>query len=476
MSLLEKLKNYSQSGVIPMHMPGHKRNDEFSCGLPFNIDITEIDGFDNLHGSDGILLELADKCAELYKCKRAFPLVNGTTCGILAAISAVAKHGSTIIAARNCHKSVYNAIVLNRLHAEYIMPPQNEEYGINGSICPDDVESAIKLNPSASCVIITSPTYEGVVSDISAISKICHKYSLPLIVDQAHGAHFGFCDELPSNALDNGADIVIMSLHKTLPSMTQTALLCTNSPDEIIDRLGKQLSVFETSSPSYVLLASIENCISVIKSRRCELFSEYIDNLRHCYVVLQNLQKLSIISPFENKLPFFDFDIGKFVISTEKSSISGPVLAEILRRDFSIEVEMSSSDYIIAMTSICDTAENLQKFCDAVISIDKQISFSDFPCNLKSNLNYYKPIPVLSAWEIPSAPVNSDYIRLIDAENKISAEYVWAYPPGIPLVVPGELISTDVISHITRLSECGVTLHSDSGKMPNYILCTDRPL
>lgn len=271
--LLEKLQEYRAEDMYPFHMPGHKRKP-LPFPNPYSIDITEIDGFDNLHHAEGILKEAQERAADLYGSKECFYLVNGSTCGLLAAICAATKKRDKVLVARNCHKAVYHALYLNELQAEYIYPVITKS-GIQGQIEPEQVKKALLLNPDIAAVILTSPTYEGVVSDINAIAGIAHERGIPLIVDEAHGAHLGFGAGFPENAVRQGADAVIMSLHKTLPSFTQTALLhlCSERIDK--DAVKMYLGMFETSSPSYLFMAGMDSCIRVVKEQGNILFSDY---------------------------------------------------------------------------------------------------------------------------------------------------------------------------------------------------------
>ena len=222
-------------------MPGHKRQS-LHFPNPYAIDITEIDGFDNLHHAEGILKEAQERAAELYGSRECFYLINGSTCGLLAAISAAAKRGETVLVARNCHKAVYHALFLRELSANYLYPVITEN-GIMGQITAEQVEEALSQDPTIKTVILTSPTYEGIGSDIGKISTVAHRHGAALIVDEAHGAHFGFGAGFPENAVRQGADAVIMSLHKTLPSFTQTALLHLCS-DRISSAEVKNTSAF----------------------------------------------------------------------------------------------------------------------------------------------------------------------------------------------------------------------------------------
>ena len=241
--LIDDLEEYAQSDYYPFHMPGHKRKS-LAFPNPYEIDITEIDGFDNLHHATGMIKEAEVRGAELYHSKRCFFLVNGSTCGLLAAISAATRRGDKVLVARNCHKAVYHALYMNELQAEYLYPSITKN-GIQGQITVEQVQESLYENPDAVAVILTSPTYEGIVSDVAKIAEVCHEHGIPLIVDEAHGAHFGFGGGFPENAVKLGADAVIMSLHKTLPSFTQTALLHLTS--DLIDekRVERYLSIYE---------------------------------------------------------------------------------------------------------------------------------------------------------------------------------------------------------------------------------------
>ncbi|MBR6005875.1 MAG: aminotransferase class V-fold PLP-dependent enzyme, partial [Clostridia bacterium] len=245
MSLFDKLLEYSDSDVTPMHMPGHKRH-AVDDTLPYAIDITEIEGFDNLHNRHRILKELADRCAALRGADCAFPLIGGSTAGILAAVYAMTKPGDTVIIARGCHKAVYHACEICNLNVKYIFP-ETDKSGFFLSVTPESVEAALNKNPGTSLVVITSPTYEGVISDTKSIGDVVHRYGAKLFVDGAHGAHLGYCDGFAPDSLSQGVDVCVESLHKTLPALTQTAVLFVKDKSFYSD-LENALDIFETSS------------------------------------------------------------------------------------------------------------------------------------------------------------------------------------------------------------------------------------
>ncbi|MDO5136501.1 MAG: aminotransferase class I/II-fold pyridoxal phosphate-dependent enzyme, partial [Eubacteriales bacterium] len=257
--LYKELEKYGKSDFYPFHMPGHKRNPSCVDGeFLFERDITEISGFDDLHHPEGLLRDSMERLSDLYGTKESFFCVNGSTGALLSAISAGIQKGGRFLVARNCHKSVYHAIYLRDLSPIYLYPQTDPDLGINGGISPSHVEKCLEENKGIQGIMITSPTYDGVVSDIEAIAKLAHKYGIPLIVDEAHGPHFRFSPYFPTSAVDLGADVVVQSFHKTLPSLTQTAVLhlCSDRVDR--EKIKRFLGMYQTSSPSYLLMASLD--------------------------------------------------------------------------------------------------------------------------------------------------------------------------------------------------------------------------
>ena len=468
--LYDKLKSYKDSGIYPFHMPGHKRNDILNDGLiPYGIDLTEIEGFDNLHNACGCIREIEKKAEKLYRVNRAFLLVNGSTGGILSSIRSMTNFGDKIIVSRNCHKSVYNAIELCGLNPEYILPEYDENNCVFTSVSPHKLEELLRENPDTKLVIVTSPTYEGVVSDIKAIADICHKNRAMLFVDEAHGAHFPFSEKFPSEAVRCGADVAVVSLHKTLPSFTQTALLLTDN-SELSDKLQENLSVFETSSPSYILMSAIENCLDYISENK-NAFKTYTEKLEDFYCDTNSLDNLTVLyndKSFIEKC--FDYDFGKIVISTADSNISGTELARILRDKYKLETEMSYTDYVIAMTSVCDSDEGFGKLKNALHKIDRTLNKNE---KSHSNYNFYE-IPNRNFYSYQKNNFKAEKIPFQKAQGRASLEYIWAYPPGIPLIVPGEIITDKLINQINILLSNNIQINSTKKSMPDYIYAAEN--
>ncbi len=450
MSLLEKLEKLRESDTLPMHMPGHKRRDDGGV-LPYSLDITEIDGFDDLHHRTGILKELSDKAAKLRGASSAFPLVNGSTCGILASVYALTKRGDTVIIARNCHKSVYHACEIRNLNVKYIYPPMSDD-GVFLSVTPESIVTALEEYPAAKLVIITSPTYEGVISDIKSISNSVHSHGAKLLVDAAHGAHIGYSECFPQSAVSLGADISIESLHKTLTSLTQSAMLYANSGIDA-EKIEYALDIFETSSPSYILFASIDKCLDIIEKDGARLFEEYSENLDAFYKSTAGLKHLEILN-FTNENGAFDSDKGKLVISCKNTDITGFALAEKLRENYHIEAEAAAPSYVICITSVCDTAENFSRLAGALIDFDKSV-------NNIGNPNSRPVYPQAKCVYFITAAADSketESLPFSRARGRISAEYLWAYPPGIPIIAPGEIITAKIIDYIKFCRKSGCNL------------------
>lgn len=463
-NLYEKLVEYSRGNHYPMHMPGHKRNTELmSMVNPYTIDITEINGFDNLHHPEEVIKELEIRVNSLYESEKTFLLVNGSTVGLLAAISAATKKGDKVLLSRNSHKAIYHGLVLKELDPVYIYPQKVQDTPIYGGISPENIEEMFIKHPDIKLVIITSPTFEGVVSDIKKIAEIVHKYHGLLLVDEAHGAHFGFHKHFPISSVKLGADFVIQSMHKTLPSFTQTAILHSNYQVRNA-KLAEYLAIYESSSPSYLLLSSMDQCVQLLEERGIELFESYYLKLSHFYQSVKRLKHIRVINPEEVKV--FNFDPSKIILSVEHSNISGTELKDILREKYDIELEMDSRYYALAMTSIADTTDGFLRFITALEEIDRSlVKVKKEECNYEFVLQH--PEPVLK----PSEAFEQEivYSKLNQSAGKISGAFIGLYPPGIPILVPGERIESSMITYIEEAVRIGLTVTGLSGVFDDEI-------
>lgn len=485
--LFEKIKKYSQSDIYPFHMPGHKRRP-LTEERSYSIDITEIDGFDNLHQPEGFFRAAQEAAADLYETLETKFLINGSTCGLLAAISACCFYGGKILVARNCHKAVYNGILLRGLRPVYVYPRIEPRYGLNGSISPEDVKMALEDNKDVQAVLITSPTYDGILSDIKAISQVAHDYGIPLIVDEAHGAHLPFCYSLfPESALKNGADIVIHSLHKTLPAFTQTALLHINSHRVDREEIAKYLAVYQSSSPSYILLAGICRCLQWLKEESYKDFVAYEERLllwrrRYCELLadteavrLANFEK----KDDEARTGIYAYDMSKLIFSTKGSCLSGEELYQIFREKHHLQMEMAACNYVLALSSVWDKEEGFQRLYEA---LEEEFAKNSGNRTAWQILEKEKAFIKEKVFILPKA---KQILTLSEAEKKkkqimdleksagfVSASSLYLYPPGIPFLLPGEEITEELIGYARNMQAAGQVVRGLEGENGIFVLKT----
>ena len=365
---------------------------------------------------------------------------------------------------RNCHKAAYHGVFLNRLRVEYIYPQIIEEFGIQGGLVPEDVEQVLKTDHDIQAVLVVSPTYDGIVSDVEKIVEICHGCGIPLIVDEAHGAHFRYHKGFPVSALDLGADVVIQSLHKTLPAFTQTSILHVKGDLVDRERLEHYLQIFQSSSPSYLFMAGMERCLKFMEEKtemtggrsRMDQFYHRLVKLRKELGAMKRLRLLEEDSKGKNGV--YDLDISKVIVSARGTGINGEELGEWLRRDYHLEMEMCAAEYVTAITTVMDTEEGLRRLRNALLEIDGKLSdrVESQDCGKKNQRYELKPETVMSiadGWEQADKKIS-----LEDSVGRISGEYIYLYPPGIPFVVPGEKISQEVVDLVKRYQKCGYSV------------------
>lgn len=497
--LYDRLKHYSESDYYGFHMPGHKRNAELTgAKLPYFLDITEIDGFDDLHHARGILREAQKRAVKIFHSEESRYLINGSTVGILSAVLGSTRRGDKIAMARNCHKSVYNAVWINALEPVYLYPESTGKTGMNGAILLSEVERVLTEHPDVNAVVITSPTYDGVVSEVGEIARFVRERGGVLIVDEAHGAHLGFHPDFPPNSNQMGADLVIQSLHKTLPALTQTAILHMNGKTVDRERVDRYLHMLQSSSPSYVLMAGLDECVRILEENGAVLFDRYAARLREMRERLGELRNLQLIRE-QNMEP------SKIVISTagcaaafhedgtrisgehifditpglKIEKFTGKCLYNILSENYRIQMEMAAPDYVVGITSPADTAEGMERLVNALLDIDRWLfpqkrgMQSDLDAGevLKDpNERVYLPFEV----EEEAQKVGWESIPLGESAGKVTLEYGYVYPPGIPLCVPGERISSGTAKLFRRYEGAGFCI--EGIKVPGMIevLCEKR--
>ncbi len=507
-TLLEKLKAYADGGAVPFHMPGHKRNGKFGhlMGLE-RYDVTEIAGFDNLFDAEGVLRDVNLKASEVYGVRASRMLVGGSTAGILAAVRACTADGDKVLIARNCHQSVYNAAEICRLDVSYALPDVLED-GFFGSVSPQEIKRRFDEDGDIKLVVVVSPTYEGVISDIAGIAAECKRRGAILFVDEAHGAHLGF-GGFSDSARSLGADIVVNSLHKTLPSLTQTAILHVCSDRVDMARVDEQLAVFQTSSPSYPLMASVEGCIDYLCTDGVRKWRDDVKKLR------EQLKGLKRIRLYDGE-GAYGYDVSKLALILRRGE-RGAKIMDALRERYAIELEMAGENYCIAMTGAGDTQNMYSRLKSALYELDADEVFwktalnkADFentiPKKLKNEntipksagngntsspscarpdgegaapcavcgtddshaaCGYKLPIKALPSYEAGIAAYV--FVPLESAAGRVVAENIRAYPPGSPIVVKGERLDEETICRLKALMASGVHVQGSRGDISQNI-------
>ena len=435
-TLYQKLTEYAKSDIYPFCMPGHKRNF-YVPGLenPYDVDITEVDGFDNLHDPSGIIREMEERLKEVYEAGDVLMSVNGSSAGMLAAVSAVPKGGELIVA-RNCHKSVFDAVSIGGRTVHYVYPEELfPDSMIFGGVEAEQVEALLKRNKRIRAVVITSPTYEGFLSDVKSIADLCHRFGAILIVDEAHGAHLPYHQAFPVSAIYQGADIVVQSLHKTLPSLNQTALVFVNKDPELTRKVRRTLSTFTTTSPSYGLLASIEYCVEWCVDNEAE-FDSYVKTLeafRERYAALPAVTLLG--DELVGRNGIFAADPSKLVFLT--SRMPGNDLSRYFLKEHRLQMEAAGPTHVLAMTSVMDTEEGFKRLYNAIAEAVK--------------VTTYPGDPVYSGKQLEQIA-----LAYVQKTGAVFKDFIYLYPPGCPIVAPGEMFTKEIREKILRWIDMGL--------------------
>ncbi len=454
-TVLEFLMEHAAQKPVSFHMPGHKgsalyRRFGYGAFLErfMDCDITEIPGADNLFQTEGILKETQERYAKLYDVDRSYLLINGTSGGILASILASVPEGGKLVMARNCHKSVFNALTLGNIQPVYAYPEMIREHGILGEVTAAEIERTLLEHPDAAAVILPSPNYYGICSDIQAIARIVHRHGKILIVDQAHGAHLKWLSKKenggagPVCAEEAGADLVINSIHKTLASFTQSAVLNLNS--DRVDRyvLEDKLQAVQSTSPSYLLMASLDISARLLEEHEAVLMKEWNENLRFFYEEAKTIPGIRLIEGMDN------LDASKININTAGLGISAAELEnKLMERD--IFSELTTGNILMLMTGIGNRRSDFERLLAALKEIGQE-----GPCpNTRAAGGNGGRMPAKA--ELFPVPKEKERIPLEEAEGRICASSIIPYPPGIPLICPGEKMTEEDIAYIRALREAG---------------------
>ena len=493
-SPLEKyFQHYNEKNLLPLHMPGHQRNAEMGASLPYAYDYTEVEELDNLHAPEGILQEAMNRTAAYYGCSDCFYLVNGSSSGLQAGIFALLEEGDEVVVARNCHRSVFYALSLRKAKIHFLLPEFWEDFSCFGSISPKEVERLLREFPKSKALIFTSPSYEGVVSDVEAIARLCHENGLSLLVDEAHGAHFSPKKEasFPESAIALGADLVVQSPHKTLCSLTQSAWILGNGERYSREKLSFYLSVFQTTSPSYPLMLSLEKATTLLEREGEALFSHWKEVMRGFREQARTLSYFSFL--WEKEEACFAMDCSKIFLRALgiPELRLGKDLAKLLREDYGIESEMHSGENLLLMTGPFILEEELERLFFALKDIERRFGeekgkpsvddrgrqaedergkearagmsglIEGSAESLQSKLlpsALYQISVADNSLQISEGLKEGEELSLHEGEGYICLEYLSLYPPGIPLLFPGEKLTAEKIQGIEALEKEGIEL------------------
>lgn len=455
--LMETLIQYAKQNITSFHMPGHKGGRGFPREFLSNLgqmDVTEIPGMDNLYQPKGIILEAQQMAAKAFGAERSFFLVNGSTCGIHSMIMAACKPGDRLLIPRNSHKSVWPAMILADVRPIYIQPEYDSCNLMTTQISVEQVEKALDNNPDAAGLLLVHPNYYGMCSRIGQIEKLIHDRKKLLLVDEAHGAHFVFHPHLPLSSGEVGADMWVQSAHKTLPAFTQAAYLHTqgNRVDE--KRVSQILSMVQTTSPSYLIMASLDWARGFMVGRGRELIDELLTQLQRIKKKLKNQLGLSTIDIYKRREEIGAIDPTRLVLDVRNLGLTG-YEAERILREAGVQAEMSD---ICRVVFICSVADNEDAF-NALFRACKELTARGGTQKFT-----YKPMSI--SREIPKqmmSPRKAFYsiienIPLKESIGRICAGMIGAYPPGIPHFCPGELIDREGVEELLAIHRWGGNL------------------
>ena len=465
--IINKLNDIVDEDLISFHVPGHKLGKIYNrLGYTsiiekiYKMDTTEIIETDNLHSPDGIIKESQKRASKAFKSDKTYYLVNGTTCGIQASIMTVCSPKDKLIVNRDCHQSVINGCILGDVKPIYINSNINKKNNIIEGINIDEVINVIDSNLDARAILLTYPTYYGCTYDLKVICDYAHNRNMIVIVDEAHGAHLGLSDKLPKTSLEQGADIVIQSTHKTLPSFTQSSMLHINGNRIDDNKLEMNLRIMQSSSPSYSLMSSLELAVDIYINNGKELMKELLVNIDNFKDSIKDNIPIDIYN---------DYDKTKIFIESKKLGLTGYKLEEILRYKYNIQVELSNYYGVLLICTIGNVSSDFELLKKSLIDIyykyNKDIFLEEviYPRDI--------PIQVLTPREAFYKPKKS--VKIYDSIGMISGEYIIPYPPGISLLSPGEIISKDIIDYVVYCNQNGMSVSGMKDSKLEFIQVID---
>ncbi|MCD8519412.1 MAG: aminotransferase class I/II-fold pyridoxal phosphate-dependent enzyme [Erysipelotrichaceae bacterium] len=448
--LLDGLKRYAKKRVVAFDVPGHKQGkgdktliDVFGA-QSIQYDFNSSFHLDNLGNPSGIIHEAHQLAAKAFNAKHAFFMVNGTSMAVMVMILASLKEGESIIMPRNVHKSALNALILGGAHPIYVNPQMDKQLGISCAMDADDVINTIQENPHAKAVFINNPTYYGLVTDLQKIVDVAHHYGMKVLVDEAHGAHFSFHEDLPVSAMDANADMSSVSLHKTGGSLTQSSLLlCNESMD--YHHVLQTINLLQTTSPSYLLMASLDVARAKLQDEGHEMFTKIMELSNYARHEINAMGGYIAFGPDRiGQLGIFGFDHTKLSIHTQGIGLSGKKVYDILRDEYGIQLEFGDVSNVLAIISVGDRSLEIERLLAALQDIKERYAQEGHSQSIQE---FIQPQVQLSPKQAYSR--ESEMVDFSQSYGRISAEMIMAYPPGIPILSYGEVITQAILDYIS---------------------------
>ena len=468
--LAEALDSFIAREPAYFCIPGHRFERGISEELEqrfgervFRYDLTEANGLDDLHAANGAIKEAQSLAAALYGAEETRFLVNGTTCGIEALVLAVAHEGESVILSRNMHRSVVSGLILSGAKPKWVLPETDEDFGFCTRLKCEELREAID-ETDAKAVFVVSPTYYGTLSDIKSLADICHAHNIPLIVDEAHGAHLYFNEMLPYGALKMGADAVVMSAHKTLGSMTQSSFLHINSSLIDVERVDEALRITQSSSPSYVLMTSLDAARAQMAREGYGITGRALELALSLRQAIEEIDGLEVFGGSDaEKLKLKRIDPTRVVFSARNLGMSGYKLSDILFEKYAIAIEMADKFCCVAVITGANSRDDISRLVEALRGISSETEPTSYKsgsndCNFSAALtNFHVPKKAMTPREAFFA--ESEKVKIKDSIGRISAQSLEPYPPGIALINPGEIIDDKTIVAIEACRRNNIKMH-----------------
>lgn len=465
--IIDALARYCEEKIIRFHMPGHKGNVCTEQGLArligtevFGLDVTNIPEMDNLHQPQGVIRDAEQLAAQTFGADRTYFLVNGSSCGLQALVMTVCNPGDRILVPRNIHRSILGGIILSGAIPVYYLPSYDSDYGIPLGCTPKTIQHHLKMERSVKAILILNPTYHGITSDVARIADLAHQADIPLLVDEAHGPHLRFHEDLPASSLEQGADAVVHGTHKLLTSFTQSAMLHTKG--SLIDnkRLEAVLRILQSTSTSYLMLGSLDAARASVQANGREMVKAALE---YSQILRDTVQTIPLLTTFGKEWVgregIAGLDLTKVTISCRKLGLSGYQMEKVLREEYGIQVEMSDLYNILLLVTSGNTYKDIEIVLIALQKIVEQFRSHERNSNLINSQQVFQfpevPAMMLSPRDAFFLPVTT--LAIDQATGKISAEIITCYPPGIPIVGPGERITREIIEYVLELKARGAS-------------------